>query len=290
MQNYLTDTKTYQFIKNTYPYRRILALLTNLVLLFRKKKVILIFGMSRSGTSMLGEFLALNASSLYVHEPDSALMKYRYENSVPLPPESFWDFVFLESQKPFKAHLLICVMLLAALRTDKSIETICIKPIALLDVMPDVCDAIKSANALYICRHPAGRSESTMRQIKHHQNIDNHPIARLEKLGRDWGMTNQKVQKWFQSHPAWTWVAFEKLAGDPIAEFKALYEKLGLSWDETVRAEIEKKTTGSDGGFYETQRDSRKQIDKWRTALTEEQIEAIRRGSLPFETNLYESF
>lgn len=91
-------------------------------------------------------------------------------------------------------------------------------------------------------------------------------------------------------HPDWRWVSFEKLVSQPVAEFKQLYEKLGLAWDETIQREIEQKTTGTDGGFYEVQRDASKQADKWRESLTVEQVEAIRRGSLPFKTNLYEGF
>jgi hypothetical protein len=286
----LTNKQTYQFINATYPFRNIIALLTKIILRLRGKKIILVFGMSRSGTSMLAEFLALNTSSLYIHEPDSELMKHRHSGNKLFAQQSFWDFVFLESQQKFKVHLLTCVILLAALRTENSVETICIKPIAMLDVMPDTCDTVGRARAIYICRHPAGRSESILRQLKHHHNIENIPIHRVEKLGRDWGMTNQKVQGWFREHPNWHWVFFEDLANDPLAEFEKLYKKFGLRWSEQVQARIQEKTTGKDGGFYETQRDSRKQADKWRTVLTEEQIEAIRKGSLPFETNLYESF
>ena len=80
------------------------------------------------------------------------------------------------------------------------------------------------------------------------------------------------------------------LVKEPLGEFRQLYESLGLIWDENIQNEIQQKTTGVDGGFYDIQRDSRKQADKWRAALTEEQIDAIRKGCMPFETNLYDSF
>ena len=239
---------------------------------------------------MLANLLSLNISSAYLHEPDSELMKYRYGNDQLFTQQAFWNFVNSESQKAFKIHMLVCIILLAIYKANASTRMICIKPITLLDVMPEVSDALKIAKVIYICRHPAGRSESILRQLKHDQNIEVISNNELETLGRDWGMTNRKVKDWFQHHPAWHWVFFENLANDPTVEFGKLYEQFGLTWNEWVVAKIQQRTTIEGSGFYEAQRDSRKQPDKWRKSLTEEQVEAIRRGCLPFETNLYDSF
>ncbi|MFZ5880042.1 MAG: hypothetical protein ACOY0R_11785, partial [Chloroflexota bacterium] len=111
-----------------------------------------------------------------------------------------------------------------------------------------------------------------------------------EELGRDWGKANRQAQEWFTSHPRWRWVIFENLANDPLGEFKKMYADLGLAWEDGIEQAIRQKTTGEDGDFYETKRDASKQADKWRKSLSGEQVEAIRRGTLPFETNLYEGF
>jgi len=254
--------------------------------------------MSRSGTSMLSTFLSLGSSSFYLHEPDVELMKFRYGKERDTNHKGFWNFINSDSQSDFKIHLNTCVVFLSALKAD--FQTICIKSIALLDVMPEVSKALPSAKIIYISRHPAGRSESIIRQILREQkekskspaNQDpNHSLnAGLERLGRSWGETHKMVLDWFRRNPTWQWVFFENLTNNPIVEFKKLYKQFGLVWDENVQREIEQRTTGKDGDFYEVQRDASKQADKWRQALTEEQVEAVRRGSLPFKTNLYEGF
>ena len=281
------DKSTYKFIATTYPIRSIIALLTRIIVLLRNKKVILVFGMSRSGTTMLGNFLALNNSSIYIHEPVVELMKYRYKHT---SGKSFWKYIFSEQQREFKIHGLVCVTLLAVLNSPREIETICVKPICMIDVLNETYNTLKNVKLLYICRHPAGRTESIVRQIKHDQNIENVSLKELEREGETWGRINSNVQKLFHGHSDWRWVFFEKLANDPVAEFKQLYEQLGLVWNDSVLNEILQKTTGEDGGFYDIQRDSRKQSDKWRKSMTSEQIEAVRKGTIPFKTNLYESF
>lgn len=290
MYNQIVDFKNYQFILRTYRFRFFIRFFTNLIAILKNKKIILIFGMSRAGTSMLAQLLSQSPSSYYLHEPEAELMKYRFGGDWANKTKAFWDFVYSESQKDFKIHVLTCIALKAILLADKSIQTICIKPISVLDSMPEVSNAIKFSKILYISRHPAGRTESIMRQLVRDTNIPIVSLERLESLGKDWGSMNKKVQKWFEHHPAWQWIFFETLTNNPIVEFKELYGKLGLTWDETIQREIEKRTTGKDGDFYEVQRDASKQADKWRQALTGEQVEAIRRGTLPFKTNLYEGF
>jgi len=280
----------YRFTRITYPLRGLVAFLTRSLLALRGKRILLVFGLSRSGTTMLGRFLSLPPTCAYIHEPDTELMKFRFGHDKLGDQASFWKFVYSEGQKAFRVHGLICVTLLATLDAAKEVETICIKPISLTDVMPQVSAALPRADVLYICRHPAGRSDSIVRQRKHDQSIETTALDYFEMLGHAWGRTTSQVQALFRIHPAWQWISFEKLVSQPVAEFKQLYEKLGLTWDEAIQREIEQKTTGTDGGFYEVQRDASKQADKWRESLTAEQVEAIRRGSLPFETNLYEGF
>ncbi|MFZ5878549.1 MAG: sulfotransferase, partial [Chloroflexota bacterium] len=262
MYDYITGQETYQFVVNTYQHRAFIALYTRLVLFLRRKKMILIFGMSRSGTSMLAEFLAMGRSSIYLHEPDSELMKKYYTKDHPFRQMLFWNFVNADEQKAFKVHLLNCILLRSALKSDRATRVICIKPIALLNVMPEIIQA-RNIKVLYISRHPAGRSESILRQLQHDVGVQSIPLEKVEELGRDWGKANRQAQEWFTSHPRWRWVIFENLANDPLGEFKKLYADLGLAWEDGIEQAIRQKTTGEDGDFYETKRDASKQADKW---------------------------
>jgi hypothetical protein len=280
----------YQFARLTYPLRGLAAFLARGLLALRGLKLILVFGLSRSGTTMLGRFLTLHPTAAYIHEPDTELMKFRFGQERLGDQVGFWKFVYSEEQKAFRVHGLVCVTLLAALRSPRAVRTICIKPISLTDVMKEAGGALSNAEILYICRHPAGRSDSIVRQRKHDQNVDTTSLEYFEMLGQAWGRITRQIQALFREHPDWHWVSFEDLTHHPIEEFKQLYGKLGLTWDATIEREIRQKTTGGDGGFYDVQRDASQQADKWRDSLSGEQVEAIRRGCLPFETNLYEGF
>jgi hypothetical protein len=258
-----------------------------------KKKVILVFGLSRSGTTMLGKFLALE-SSVYLHEPEENILlkKFRLERSKTFDYRMFTMFVFEKELKAFKIHCLMCTILQAVFSTHRTHETMCVKPIYLIDVMEEAASALRGVNIMYISRHPCGRSESILRQRQHDQNIDPASTSEsyFEMLGRAWGESIHSAQTLFNHHPEWFWVLFEDLTKNPVPEFEKLYGQLGLPWNETVQNKIHELTTGEDGGFYEIKRNSVVQAEKWRNALTENQIQAIRRGCAPFNTNLYESF
>ena len=288
--NTVTSKRTYYFVLWTFRFRSFILLLARLVLRIRRKKILMVFGMSRSGTSMLGTLLAQSWSSVYLHEPEVRLLKYHYEKNGNSGDEKFWDFTHQQVKKDFEIHMMVCIILRAVLAAPIKVRAICIKPISFLDIMQDVSDALPALRVLYISRHPAGRIDSVLRQWMRHETVETVPLEKIEKLGRDWGRTTSEIQAMFKTHPSWQWVVFEDLANNPLVEFRKLYEKHRLHWDERVQAAIEEKTTEKDGDFYEVQRDSRKQADKWRTALTEVQVEAIRKGCLPFDTNLYESF
>lgn len=266
-----------------------IAALARWVIAARKKRIVLVFGMSRSGTSMLSKFLALGPGTVSMHEPEVELLKERFGRDRFFTQQIFWEFVHAKEQREFKIHSLVCIAMLAALKASPATKTIVIKPIALLDVLEEASHALPGAEVVYICRHPAGRSESILRQAQHDQDIQELSLAALEELGREWGQTQRRVQALFGKYPGWTWVSFEKVTLDPPTEIKALYDRLGLAWDETVLEEIQKRTTG-DGEYYAVQRDARRQADKWGNSLTPGQVEAIRTGCLPFATNLYESF
>lgn len=284
---YIKGNRSYRFVLSTYRFRFFIPFLARLTLLLLRKKVILVFGMSRSGTSMLAQFLSLGQSCVYLHEPDVEVFKYAF-GSRHFTQKKFWEFVNSDSQRLFKIHTITCTVLLSALRLPA--QAICIKPIALLDVMSEISDALPEVKVVYISRHPAGRSDSILRQLKHDQDIEAISIEKMEELGRDWGSTHHRIKGWFETHPKWRWVRFEDLTRSPLSEFQKLYAEFGLAWDEKIEQEIEQKTTGQDGEFYEVKRNASQQADKWRRSLSEEQVEAIRRGTLPFETQLYETF
>lgn len=193
-----------------------MAFITRSLILLWNKKIILIFGLSRSGTTMLGTFLALNKSSIYIHEPEVDMMKYHFGHYSPDNLGEFWEFVSSDQQKMFQVHALVCITLLTILKSPQQVKTICIKSVSLVDLIEEVSDALKNVEIIYICRHPAGRSESILRQRRHDQNIETASLEYLEGLGRGWGRTNSRIQSFFQGHSNFHWVFLRSFLMIPL--------------------------------------------------------------------------
>lgn len=72
----------------------------------------------------------------------------------------------------------------------------------------------------------------------------------------------------------WTIVSHEQLCVDPLAEFRALADRLGLGWNESVAEYL----TASDreGTGYQTNRRAEDQPDRWRERLDADQVATIR--------------
>jgi hypothetical protein len=288
----------YRFATATYRVRRLMAALCRLVVRIRRLKVILVLGMSRSGTTFLGRALTLDKKrTVYVHEPDRNLLLRHYQKKVPdfdrhsfRQTRDFWQYVFNEGTKPLKLHFLVCVILRQALsRKLERGSAMCLKPITMYDSLEEIAEAVHGS-LIFISRHPAGRTESVIRQSMLKRGATTPSIDRLRELGNEWGRVHRMVQRQFDRHDDWIWVYHEHASKEPVEVMTSLYSRLGLTWTKGAERKLRKMTTTEGTRFYGTQRISVDQIDKWRNALTEEQIEAIRSGSKPFDTGLYDGF
>ena len=97
-----------------------------------------------------------------------------------------------------------------------------------------------------------------------------------------WAVCNDVVRRWRDDHPEWLIVRHEDLAADPEAAFAGLYRSLGLTWTDSVGAEI-RATTSADnpadvvsGQQHELARDSRGLAALWRTRLSEPEVGVVR--------------
>ena len=256
-----------------------------------RTNVILVMGMSRSGTTFLGRLLALDASrSLYIHEPVKNILRVKYEASqVEGNTEGFWPYVFSDRMRPFKLHALVCTVAYLLWRDRHSRKSLVIKPISMIDTYEKAA-SILGSRVVYICRHPCGRTESFVRQAEHEENRTIDSLSEFERLGDDWGRTHKKALTIHRAHPGWKWVVFEELCQSPVKIARELYDDLNLKWSHDVATKIEEMTTTESDDLYGTIRDAGKQIAKWQSALSSDQVEAIRRGTQVHNTNLYEGF
>jgi hypothetical protein len=68
----------------------------------------------------------------------------------------------------------------------------------------------------------------------------------------------------------------EVLCEDPVARIHALYDSLGLSWNDNFAAKIAERNRGGQG--FDTLRVASEQIDVWKRRLKPDQIAAIASG------------
>ena len=262
--------------------RRILAL--------RKIRLLLVFGLSRSGTAFLAEALTLgNDKAVKLHEPVKKLLRLSYQGAGgrSADDEAFWGWVFESERIPWKVHLLVCAIALEALRSSERL--LCIKPISMSDCVEETAAAI-GGSVVFISRHPCGRSDSLMRQRGLDPDAPRPDARAFEEMGREWGRAHADFKRAIADHPDWVWLKFEDLCADPVSVLNAAYDRLGLAWSARVATELRKMTTTESSEFYGTLRDSRAQIDKWKKSLTDEEVEAIRAGARRHATGLYDGF
>jgi hypothetical protein len=274
----------------TFPVRSRFSEWVRKVLALRGIRLLLVFGLSRSGTTFLAEALTLrNQRAVKLHEPVKKVLRYSYPGpgGRSADDERFWRWVFEPDRIPWKVHLLVCATALEALRSSR--QLLCIKPISMSDCVEEAA-AATGGSVVFISRHPCGRSDSLMRQRQLAANGSRPDVRAFEAMGREWAVAHASFKREITSHPDWVWLKFEDLCADPVPVLKATYERLGLVWSEGVARDLTEMTSTESSDFYGTLRNSRAQIDKWKKSLTGEEVEAIRAGTRPYATGLYEGF
>ena len=83
-----------------------------------------------------------------------------------------------------------------------------------------------------------------------------------------WNLIHHQILRFRQERPDWGFLRHEDLSRDPVEEFRALYERLGLTWTDAVRATVEEHS--GVGNPQETtdnashKRDSLRAITAWK--------------------------
>ena len=274
----------------SFPVRDRFATVVRRILVLRKIRLLLVFGLSRSGTTFLAEALTLgNVEAVKLHEPVKKLLRLSYSGPGGrlADDEAFWTWVFESERIPWKVHLLVCAIAVEALRSANTL--LCVKPISMSDCVEEAAAAL-GGSVVFISRHPCGRSDSLMRQRGLDPNASRPDTREFERMGQEWGEAHADFKQAIAKHPRWVWLRFEDLCADPVPVLKATYERLGLVWSEDVARQLTKMTSTESSDFYGTLRNSRAQIDKWKKSLTNEEVEAVRAGARRYATGLYDGF
>jgi hypothetical protein len=108
-----------------------------------------------------------------------------------------------------------------------------------------------------------------------------------------WNAMYDVVRGYRDRHPDWHFVKYDDLADDPVGGFGALYERLGLRWDERARAEVERSSSASNVKEVPIwrrraiNRDSRAAKRTWTQRLTPDEVERVRAGVADVARSFY---
>ncbi len=95
-----------------------------------------------------------------------------------------------------------------------------------------------------------------------------------------WNCIHHTIQVYRQNNPCWLYLRHEDLSADPVNEFRAIYENLGLSFTKGVRRVIEKSSSSRNPvevtGRDRYKRNSIANIKSWKSRLTTDEVRLIK--------------
>ncbi|EKE43133.1 hypothetical protein OCGS_2724 [Oceaniovalibus guishaninsula JLT2003] len=280
---------------------------------------IFVTGNGRSGTTWLGETLARAPGLLYYREPC-----HPERNRMPpdridpiwsryLPPDGRDPYFEQRLDAAFRGHAWHGSGLKPGtiLRRTVTRPRILIKEVASFVSLEWVV-ARWDPEVLIILRHPAAYAASVQAMDQNRQEMTRFqrlradpylragPLADLHDhlagiddplgaIAASWAIRTRTVmQARRQRHPDWRVIRYEDLAGNPVTEFRMLYDALGLEWSAGTERWIGERTR-SDAPATATIRKSSDRIRSWKTAFSDRDIARLRAVLDPFDLPVYAS-
>jgi len=278
-----------------------------------KKKPIIVTGAHRSGTTWVGQMIALDKNVRYIHEPFNIdeprkhPLKYWFEYvSQNDPPERqveiynfineildfnmkgvYKDFSMIRGPRDIQRFL------------KDSFERIYKRPLIKDPIAIMSTDWLATrfdADVVVLVRHPAAFVASL--KVKKWDHAFDHyveqeklmevlaPFAEQIKLFANseqdiidqgillWNIAYYRIHQFKQVFPNWIFVRHEDLSMDPVIEYKKIYERLGLNFTSMVEKNIVESSTAKKAGHLT--RDSKENISTWKKRLTEDEINRIK--------------
>ena len=111
-----------------------------------------------------------------------------------------------------------------------------------------------------------------------------------ERAGAMWGAVNRVVHRQQQAGGGHAIVPYEWLCADPVANFKALFDWLGLPWAVEAEKVLTWVRPEDRENPYGLARDSRAQIDRWRSRVSPEDQRQCLAFAEPFGVPFYPAF
>ena len=264
---------------------------------------ILVTGSHRSGTTWVGNILALTNGTRYVQEPfnretNPMIESYRLANMYAYAPDEDEESL----RACYQAYLSPCPR-----------ERLIIKdPIALFSA-PWIQDEF-GVKVVCVVRHPAGFVSSLIKWqwefffgyfTAQPKLMDTFPASirlEIERYAKErqeplmqacllWKALYGWVIDQCPKKREWQVLKYEELAGNPHKHFRKLYRELGLRWSASIKKEISRLSgkgnpgESDDPGFKA--RDSLRMREVWMDRLTPEQIRIVQEHTAPVWQHFY---
>ena len=276
------------------------------------RRPLLITGHGRSGTTWVGNVFATSKRALYCFEPGNPAVAERGERDVwfrYLQPgerdalfEQLFDTAFrgLPYNRRWRRaawHRLVpgyrmvvkevaafmCLEWLAA-RYDPAVLVVIRHPCpTILSELAQGTDPQQSRQALL--RQPGLWQGEAAR----YRAVLETAESAVEILAVIWTVRLYVLAGALTRHPEWQVVQYEALCADPVAEFRELFEALGLAWTAAVEQFVIESSTSYKPGHYSGVRLSAQQPDKWLQEMEPQTIEAVRHQVELFDLPFYRS-
>jgi hypothetical protein len=244
-----------------------------------KQPPVVVLSLPRSGSSWVGHTLGQAPNAAYLREPLEQLFLAQGGEAVPVlesgePPRVYRHAAALTfgGVPAFPRRLRIVSFpkqWALAGRRSRRVVAKSVNPFAFPWLLRTY-----QPRFIYLVRHPAALALSYRRLGWWSDDPEN-----WIKVGRSYHDAHKVVLSASAGRATVRLVQYETLCPDPITQFFELFEFAGLTWDERVAALILEQTAGGDETDpYSLARNSRAQIDRWRSEIQPHELADVRAG------------
>ena len=180
--------------------------------------------------------------------------------------------------------------------TEWFVETFKARPIIVIRHPASFVSSLKKLNWGFDFTHLTSQKLLMDRYLSPFREELENPPRRPDLIGMgilQWKILYGFVRRMKEAHPDWLFVRQEDLASSPIAEFKKLFDRLGLPFSETARKTIEGHSSSNNPvefsrGRDDSRRNSAETVTIWKKRLTEREIERIRENTASVASHFYD--
>lgn len=113
-------------------------------------------------------------------------------------------------------------------------------------------------------------------EIEAFEQTDNNIV---EEAALRWKIYHHVIKKYQNEYPDWYYIKHETISENPLSEFKKIFYEFNLEFDKSTKVKIIESTTSSskiNRDVHILKRDSKKNIKKWKTQLSSQEIDTIK--------------